>query len=205
MLGCACIFPISPQKNQLPFTSFLPLISHSLWHDVASEGDLWPPSHISCFSSSIPESWAELRAPQPVAPQDWALQGCAILQQITKEEASGYSPLLLWWLWLPGWQKYPVGFHFHRQKVPVKGSGSCTPAWLGLLGICAQDSPKQPLGWGWFGVRGGLRDGGEGAGVSPDSAAASAQPWPCHLLQMERWRRTSCEQPAVDGAYPGLE
>lgn len=57
VLGCACTFPISPQKNQLPITSFLPLVSHScsLWHHVASE-DLWPPSHISCFSSSIPES-----------------------------------------------------------------------------------------------------------------------------------------------------
>lgn len=58
MLGCACTFPISLQKNQFPITSLWPLVNNScsLWHDVASEGDLWPPSHPSCFSSSIPGS-----------------------------------------------------------------------------------------------------------------------------------------------------
>lgn len=58
VLGCACTFPISLQKNQLPITSLWALInpSCSLWHDVAREGDLWPPSHTSCFSSSVPGS-----------------------------------------------------------------------------------------------------------------------------------------------------
>lgn len=116
--------------------------------------------------------------------------------KLPKRKHLDTHPLLTWWLWSPGWQKCPVGFHFHRQKVPVKGSGSCT--WHpSLVWGCWGSVPRAPQSNLWAGtalvVMGGLRDGDEQAGVSPDHAAASAQLWPCHLLQMEGWRRTGCE------------
>lgn len=146
--GLCLHLPHQPQRNQLPITSFWPLIDHScsLWHHEASEGDLWPPPHIPCLSSSTAGSRAELRAPQPVAPQAWLSRAGPLCSKSPKRKHLETHPLLTWCLCLSGWQNYLLGFHFHRQEVPVKGSGSC-PWHPSLAWGCAQGTPKQPLGW----------------------------------------------------------
>lgn len=101
--------------------------------------------------SHLPQS---LGSPQRAAPQDRLPRAVPFCSKLPKRKRPDTHHLLTRWLGSPGRQKNLVGFHFHRQKVPIKSPGCCArpPSLAWDCGVCVSlpGAPQNSLwGGGW--------------------------------------------------------